>query len=274
MRTSIFFQGIFCLLFLAGLAGCQTTPSARQTQAIEEMDRILNQGMAEARRKSMATPHGAAAAILDRLEKTKRYVDEVEKGERNFDLEEMLALTRKSQALVASLQSEFQLALNADVAFRLGGYQPSDLLAGGQAILDEFAASILEAQLPEYQQKFPGVPLVVTLSTTGYADAVRPAAPLVRDLLRTHPKPAPADPVAKRRFLNRLLSIRRSRTINRHLQNRLREPLREAGVALGPPSIEGRGEAFPAPPDTVTPPYRDRDDRRRICKIYSNILIQ
>jgi hypothetical protein len=263
-----------CLLLIACLFGCQLTQNRRQAEVLGEMDALLNQGIAEARRQAEADPGGASAKILAQLRKTKQYVDQVESGEQEFDLEEMLALTQKSMALVKNLQSEFKLVLNADVAFRLGGYEAADLQAGGQRILDEFADSIVEAQLPEYREKFPEVPLMLVVSTTGYADAVAPGAALARELMALQTEPAPNDPLERRRHLNRLLSVRRSQTINRYIQDRLRSRLRQAGVAMGPPSVEGLGEAFPNPPETVSPPYRERDERRRICKIYSNVLIQ
>jgi hypothetical protein len=262
------------LLLLAFLSGCQMPDSRRQAEVVGEMDALLNQGIAKAQRQAEADPGGASAMILAQLRKTKQYVDQVESGEQEFDLEEMLALTQKSMALVENLQSEFKLVLNADVAFQLGGYEAADLQAGGQRILDEFADSIVEAQLPEYQEKFPEVPLMVVVSTTGYADAVAPGGALARELMAVDSGPLPNDPQERRRHLNRLLSIRRSQTINRYIGDRLRSRLQRTGVALGPPSMEGLGEAFPNPPETVSPPYRERDERRRICKIYSSVLIQ
>lgn len=268
------YRGMVCLLLAACLSGCQPAQPRRQAEILGEMDALLNQGIAEASRQAQADPGGASAKILERLRKTKQFVEQVESGEQEFDLEEMLALTQKSMALVENLQSEFKLVLNADVAFRLGGYEAADLQAGGQRILDEFADSIVQAQVPEYQEKFPEVPLMVVVSTAGYADAVAPGAELARELTAFETEPVPSDAAERRRHLNRLLSIRRSQTINRYIQDRLRDRLRQAGVAMGPPSVEGLGEAFPNPPETVSPPYRERDERRRICKIYSTILIQ
>lgn len=274
MNARILFRSMVCLLVLAGLPGCQSAQTRRQADALEKMDALLSDGIAEARQKAQADPDGPSSTILDQLRKTKRYVDRVETGEQSFNLEEMLALTRKTMALVENLKSEFKLVLSADVAFRLGGHETDDLLADGRRILNEFADSILEAQIPEYQEKFPGVSLMVALSITGYADAVPPAEALARELLAGQTEPLPENSVKRRRHLNRLLSIRRSQTINRHLQDRLRSRLQRAGLAMGPPSVEGMGESLPTAPKTVRPAYRERDERRRICKIYSNILIQ
>lgn len=270
---------IFLWMFCVSLiAGCQMLGDAQKseekTEIIANINAILERGIKEADEKVSKDPKSPSAFILSQLRETKRYVDQVEGEEVEFNVEEMLYLTQKTMALVENLKQEFKLVLNADVAFQLGGFEPDDLLEGGQEILDRFAERIVNSQLAEYRKAFPAVTLLVVVSTKGYADEVGQGRRLTDELMKFAPAPLPEEVVERRRFLNEILSVRRSQTINAYVRNQIEAKLKGANVQMGEPIVEGFGEEYPENPEEVDPPYRKEDMRRRICKVYSNILIK
>lgn len=266
----------YVLLWLSAallLIGCASGQPAKRDQLLQNLDQMVDQGIQDARRNLARDPAGMASEILEQLQQTQRYVARAEQDPTAFDAEEMLRLTQKTMALIENLKQDFQLVVRTDVGFRLGGYRPDHLLADGKAILDAFADRILTLQLAEYRQQFPDAPLRIVIVTRGYADEIAPNKDLARALW-----PQTADALSltdpeRRRVLNQRLSLRRSQTINAYIRRRLERRLTAPNVEIGPPVIEGHGEALPEPGDGVQPPYRKKDPRRRICKVYSKLVI-
>jgi len=119
----------------------------------------------------------------------------------------------------------------------------------------------------------------VFIQVIGYADSVEPSGRLQASL-KSFSCLSDSDFTINEingRLLNKELSCRRAKSIKRYLNQNLWDnfPHNDSKLELVAIKYEGRGEQFPYIfRGKNHKPYQQRDERRRICKLYANVFVE
>ncbi len=268
-----------CLLALAlMLTGCATGNDLerQQQEALLEIMSILDQTIEETEKilKNNPDPTNQYLDILDKLQAMKGIIQEIKKGNAPYDEALIQQYTRKIQEIEANIRNSVDKVFSSDVFFGLGKYQISDLSEEGKADLRGFVDAVMERQVKVFRKMFPQRTLVVNIKGVGYADETPLGSELAETLTERIDGPIPDAPSARKKVLNQELSYLRAESIVEYIKLELRRRLKDKNCVIGEPEIQGLGEALPYPKGYVDPPYKARDERRRICKIYSKITLE
>lgn len=176
---------------------------------------------------------------------------------------QMIADLENTLAVTYSIQNNHVRTVGSDISFQKGSYRLSE---NGKTALGGFVNEILD-ELPQNNDK----PLVMNIRVIGYTDRLNFAkdSKLKKEIIENTEAEIPEDPKAQRQFLNQRLSELRAREMMNYLVSTIHQQT-SGGMNLHIESETiGRGEDIP---ENVPPPYPTSDPRRRICKIYVNLI--
>jgi len=202
-------------------------------------------------------------AVLDDLT---RKSNAVSSGQKTLSLKEVIDDINMLIQTEAMIGSTTQAVIGADdIAFNIGEYQ---LTPESQTLLAKLAQQILAAR-QQIAAQYPDKKVIIQLNALGYADeADFRSESLLQVLTKDDTVDVPDDPIKRRQFLNQRLSTLRAQATSAYLKQELLKV---------PPNIRiqsetiGKGETLPA---NLKPPFPTSDQRRRICKIYSYVIVQ
>jgi outer membrane protein OmpA-like peptidoglycan-associated protein len=216
-----------------------------------------------------ADPDNPLQDFLPKINDLLDYSEAIEDGT------EILALNRVIRDLedVINIKHNADTNVNAtlasDVSFDTGKYA---LSARGKQLLRDFFSGII-AQQRDYLDHYADQTITMRIKVVGYTDqqGFRKGTALWQALLEGVEEQFPTEPIQQRRFLNQRLSHFRANTISGYIRNLIEA--QETDVFIEQ-NIIGRGEDVP-PGITVSYPPEDSvaDGTRRICKIYSYVLV-
>ncbi len=256
------------------LSGCSTL-SRQQNQALMEILDILESAIAEAEDmlKSNPDPTSQFGDVLEKLNSIKDVIYEIQRGNAPYDEKRLSEYMDKIQEIEANIRNAVDKVFSSDVFFGLGKYKIEDLSDEGRNSIQEFTRAIAETQVNSFRKVFPDRCLVIVLKAVGYADETPLGDELSEILKREISGPLPDDPEERKKMLNQKLSWLRARSISEHIQQQLESMPETENIVIGLPDIQGMGEEYPYAEESADPPYQSQDERRRICKIYSRILV-
>lgn len=268
----------WALAFALTFSGCASTNDLERQQqaALLEILSLLDQTIEETEEilENNPDPTNQYVDILDKLQAMKRIIEEIRSGNAPYDEDLLQQYTRKIREIEANIRNSVDKVFSSDVFFGLGKYQISELSEEGKADLMGFVDAVMERQMKVFRKMFPDRTLVVNIKAVGYADETPLGPELARTLTERIAGPIPDAPGARKKVLNQELSYLRAESIVGYIEMELKPRLAERNGVVGEPEIQGMGEALPYTKGYVDPPYTARDERRRICKIYSKITLE
>ncbi len=278
MKNNLKRWGIVLLFMTAGISGCMTysTLTREESQILGEILDMLDTTITEAEEKIQIRPDPTSPLkkFTEKLADRREYLKMVEAGEVPYDPELVSKYSDEVRDIQVNIRNPVERVLETDISFGLGKYEIANLADEGRKVLGEFAREIMSALVDKQKKLFPDRTFVITVRTIGYADEVQPGPKLTEALTEGEKESLPQDPVERRKVLNRELSRRRSQTINEYITMKLEAELEYPQVKIGVPEIMGLGEEFPYLRETIFPPYKSEDKRRRICKVHGKVLRQ
>ena len=212
-------------------------------------------------------PENPLQEFLPALTEILDYSEAIGDDQREVDIVKVLADLETVTEIGNNAQKTMKQTLESDVSFASGEYE---LSKAGEQILAQHCQAII-ATKQEFQQEYSDRTILVKIHVTGYTDEVdfREGTNLLKLLTEgMEEDKVPRTQPALRKFLNRRLSEFRADTIGEFLvQYMLQE---DPETVIEQKSI-GFGEGLPA---GIDPPYPLVDPRRRICRIYTYILVR
>ncbi|MCP4353420.1 MAG: hypothetical protein GY795_48850 [Desulfobacterales bacterium] len=266
---------ITVLMLMIILTGCATMfLSTEQKEVLTEILEILDTSIVEAEDKYKLKPDPTSPMkdFVETLTDRREYISQVEKGKIPYDANLVSKYFDEIKGIVTNIRYPVGRILEADVFFKLGEYKISGLSVKGKEILNNFAKDVIDILVKNQRRVFPRKKLSIIVRTIGYADEITPGAGLA-EVLTKNAENFPEEPDMKKIFLNKKLSRLRAEAINDYIRQQLKINLKDPNVIIGPPHIIGLGEELPYPEDMISPPYKPKDARRRICKIHGNVFI-
>ncbi len=264
------------LLFIAIIiSGCCNMLTHEEQNTLEEILGILDTTIVEAEEsiRKKPDPTSPMKTFAEKLHKHKEYAQDIKDGKTPYDETKLKQFKEEALGIRTNIRNPVERIMQADISYQLGEYKIEHLSERGKFILNEFTKEIMSPLLDEQQKLFPNRELVITIKTIGYADETPLSKLLAMNLVKDKSIEVPTNPVEKRRFLNRELSLYRAQSIADYVIKQLKSSIGSVKTVIGTPRIIGLGEGFPYPADTVSPPYKAMDERRRICKIHATVLI-
>lgn len=170
-------------------------------------------------------------------------------------------------ALAETLESD-------DVSFDRGKYELNE--KGMQQLRDGFLARFRVTE-QKFTSRYEGRKFVIVIKTVGYTDEQGFSLETKQKLLEKagETQSLPTGSKEERKFLNQLLSQFRAESINNFLKESIAGILAEKekkNINIRfEQQIVGKGEEIPP---NVLSPYPRNDTRRRICKLFSYILVE
>ncbi len=263
----IFMMGV--LLF----SGCGELLSHKEIEKRDGMTRelisISSLTLQEINAKVGDDPYNPLRERVPELEESLDYAQKVRAGDVLFDLEQMVERFNRIKAIRANLRQSIYLVLETDVSFPPGKYMVTDLLGAGKKVLDESVEKVISFTA-DLRKQIPMDTLVITIATVGYADGMQPSKELEFEIADGIGGVVTPNKAQMKKLLNTELSRRRSQTVNQYIFQHVKNKLDIPRVVLGEPRITGLGEEYPS--KNISPPFQQNDSRRRICKIYGNVL--
>ncbi len=242
-----------------------------------EVMELLDTTILEAEETAIIKPDPASPMkdFAETLNEKREYLRQVEAGEIPYNPELVSKFADEIREIQLHIQTPVERVLETDVSFEIGKYHISDLADGGKAMLREFVREVMDVLIRKQKALFPDRTFLVTVRTTGYADGISLGWELRKRLTQGMEEPLPQEAAEARQVLNRELSLRRAESISTHIMKELENQLGDTtGVIIGVPEIMGMGEELPYPGQTISPPYKVNDKRRRICKVYGRVFRQ
>jgi outer membrane protein OmpA-like peptidoglycan-associated protein len=220
--------------------------------------------------KVKSDPENPLKAFIPKLHEVIRLSKQIQSGieipEIHDVVEEARATAVNSDLAYRTQQDE---ELESDVTFSFGKYNLSD--SGRQRIRQLVVEGIMGVR-DDYIQNHPEQSPNTTINILGYTDEAGflENGTLFRQLVKgidTLPEKQPD----RRQFLNKRLSMFRAKEIQQYIEKIYLKNAGKAAMEQVLLHTEGRGETYPNSPEQMDPPYRRKDPRRRICKIYFSL---
>jgi hypothetical protein len=217
-------------------------------------------------------PDNIMKEFTQKLDENLRYA-EAFKGDSQRIVERIAAInkTQKDAEFNLKAQQNLNRIVEFDILFDEGKYEFIDLSEEGKDIIREFAEGLITI-INDYAEMYPDQTITIKIKTIGYADELdfSEGTDLIEQLVQGLKTNVPQIQPARRKFLNKRLSLFRARVINEMIQQLviLSETVNKDVRLDIQPDIEGKGEEIPP---GIQAPYPVPDQRRRICRI-SNIL--
>jgi outer membrane protein OmpA-like peptidoglycan-associated protein len=212
-------------------------------------------------------PENPLQEFLPALTEILDYSEAIDDEQGDVDIVKVLADLETVTEIGNNAQKTMKQTLESDVSFASGEYELSD---AGKQILAQHCQVIIAAT-QEFQQEYPDRTILIKIHVSGYTDEVdfREGTNLLKLLTEgMEEDEIPRTQPALRKFLNRRLSEFRADTIGEFLVQYI---LQEDPETVIERKSIGFGEGLPA---GIDPPYPLVDPRRRICRIYTYILVR
>lgn len=195
------------------------------------------------------------------------YSEEIKTTQSDIDLIKVLAHFEHVTEVSQHAQNMVRRTVESDVSFESGQYRLSE---GGKQVVAEYCREILIAK-QELAVLYPERDIVIRINLAGYTDPVdfREGTNLLKQLTDgVDPATIPSQEPELRKFLNRRLSEFRVATLGDFMRECLQES--EPEILL---ELHGIGFGEEMPPG-VSQSVILSDQRRRICKVFTYILLR
>ena len=194
------------------------------------------------------------------------YSEGIGNGQQEVDITKVLQDFDKITKIEHTTQKTMKQTLESDASFGPGEYEISDK---GKEALDAYCEAIIAGKR-EFDKLYPDRTILIKIKVLGYTDQVdfREGTSLLKQLIEGVEDEVPRTQPAQRQFLNRRLSELRAEMLSDYIVKYIGR--RDLGGRIEQEAI-GLGEEFP--PD-ISSPYPQQDSRRRICKIYTYVLVR
>jgi len=265
-----------CLLFLfLIIAGCSHYLTKEQSETLIEILEILNRTIAETEAIMNKNPDPTSPynELSKKLKIIQQHINRIKAGQEPYDAEVMSKYSNEIIGIQMNVQNPVNRILGVDVFFEPGRYKISEFSAEGKKVLDAFAEDIIELQVKKLRRFFPGKQLAIVIKVIGYADEMPLSQWFAQELKKDINAVIPEDSIEKRKMLNRELSFRRAQSIAEYVKAQVQDTIEIEDVKIDPPIIIGLGEILPYSEENFDPPYKSKDQRRRICKIHGNVFV-
>ncbi|XCN73496.1 MAG: hypothetical protein Q3M24_01725 [Candidatus Electrothrix aestuarii] len=212
-------------------------------------------------------PSSPLGGFLPKLKKITKKTAQILNNEAPYNNNEMSEYLSYIEQGVINSEPDLENVLENDVSFPSGKYHISNLSDKSKVVLKGFVRDSVFPLITRYRKKHPNEHLIVTIKTVGYADSSPPGgnlAALLDDKLPNLSKSM----VERRKQRNKELSRLRAEIINDYILQEMNSELPHAPRIEIKKNIKGLGEELPY--NEIN--YRERDDRRRICKAYVTVL--
>jgi len=215
-------------------------------------------------------PDNPLQEFVPKIDELLEYSDKLELGVEIIALNKVLDDLEKVTVITHNLNPNLSTILDSDISFDTGKYELSD---NGKEMLTKFFRKIIKEQ-QEYLSQFTGRSVSMKITVVGYTDqqGFQKGSKLAKLLIEGMEADLPENALEQRKFLNQRLSQFRANTIGEYIQQVISENDSNINVQL---NIIGLGEELPR---GVTPPYPASDSvsdpSRRICKVYSSVIVE
>lgn len=212
-------------------------------------------------------PDNPVKDFLPQLDEMLDYAGQLQRGE-EVSLDKVVANTTNLVMIADSKQRLIEEKLESDISFALGRY---DLAEQGDRAIAEIVRKIVAGKNDSLSQ-YPDRTVTIKVKVTGYTDETgfRDGSPLIETLMAHCSIIRSQTGVQQRQALNRCLSELRARTISDRLFDFLSSQISELNTLVFiEQEVEGKGEEIPP---GISNPYPTKDERRRICKVYSYVI--
>lgn len=215
---------------------------------------------------SQEDPGNPLEEFLPALEEMLNYSAKLEKSQDVIDVLKVLDDFERVTEIQHNTQKTMKQTLESDVSFASGSYVLSEQ---GQQILRMYCQSIMTAQR-EFQQFYPNRQVLIKVHVVGYTDQLdfRKGTNLLKQLQDKLGEKVPQQQSDLRKALNQCLAELRAATISTFIVEQVFQADSHASIEQ---QRLGMGEDLPA---NLAPPYPLSDPRRRMCKIYTYILVR
>lgn len=215
-------------------------------------------------------PENPLKSFIPKLQEIISLSEQIQKGAKITEIhrlvEDARTTTMDSQIGYQTQQDE---EIESDVTFAFGKYE---LSPKGRERIQELTTEDIMPARRRYAEQNQGKAPNTYIHINGYTDEAGfiEHGPLFRELTKGV-NDLPAQSEERRKLLNQRLSMFRAQEIQRHIEKTYIQTEGADALEHVIITISGRGEAYPYPPENVHPPYRRKDPRRRICKIYFSL---
>jgi len=267
---------MFMLITIPLMSGCAGTPhglAENETELLNEIMDLLDTTLDKAEKKVWmgSMSDSSMDIIVEELAGKQNYVRQVEAGQLPYDPELLMKTINEIRELRANI-GDISKELEAEISFRLGRYEISDLPENEKEVLEQFVHQSADILLQSHAL-FPEKTPVIHIRSIGYADGTSPRGKLLKSLKAHMEEPLPKKKEERRQALNKALSQLRARKVSEYLIKGLETISESPPFEIRELEITGAGEEFPYSQDMISPPYEKKDERRRICKVYVQISI-
>ncbi|GAK50387.1 lipoprotein, putative [Candidatus Moduliflexus flocculans] len=216
-------------------------------------------------------PDNPLKEFLPKIDELLDYSTKLESGSEVIALNKVLEDLEEVVTIKHNTDENITATLDSDISFDPGKYELSDT---GKQLLKDFFERIVAKQQEYLSQFSSGKRVTMKITVIGYTDqqGFQKGTALVKTLTEGMEGTVPEKSLDLRRFLNLRLSQFRANTIGEYI----REVIEQADhrVVVEQNNI-GRGEDVPP---GITPSYKDSDSvsdpSRRICKVYSYVIVE
>ena len=212
-------------------------------------------------------PESPLQEFLPTLSEILDYSEEIEGSQQEIDITRVLTDFEKVTEIGQSAQKAIKYTVESDISFASGEYRLSEQ---GKLAIEEHCLTIIRVK-EELKQRYPDRNIIITINIVGYTEQVdfREGTNLLKLLTEgIEPQEIPKTKLGQRKFLNRRLSEFRVRSIGERRLGYFQQHAPDVQVTY---EGIGVGEEIPL---GVSEPYPLIDPRRRICKIYTYVLIR
>jgi outer membrane protein OmpA-like peptidoglycan-associated protein len=209
-------------------------------------------------------PLGELRPVIDNISMK---IDRIERDQEVLTLTEVIDDINMLVEANAIMESNIQQTIEADaIVFEKGKFAISEQ---GKQQLENIVEQILAVKT-NVTQEYPDKTVAIQITTVGYTDQLdfRWASDALETLTQNLNQKVPTNTTERREFLNQRLSELRARVVNEYLTQRILHIDANAKINQ---EIIGKGEQLPP---GVSPPYPISDPRRRICKMYSYVILE
>lgn len=215
-------------------------------------------------------PDNPLKEFIPKLNDLLDYSAQLESGQQLIALNRVIEDLNEVINIKHNADMNSNAVLPSDVSFDSGKY---DLSENGENLLKKFFEGVI-AEQRAYLSQYTGKTVTMKVTVLGYTDqqGFRKGTELVKTLLQGIENQLPQEPTEQRKFLNQRLSWRRANTIGEYIQQIITQADTRIYVEQ---DIVGRGEELPPGNSTMySSSDSSADPQRRICKIYSSIIVK
>jgi len=277
MKNSVRAVFFLFIVFGVGLA-CSglRTKLADIDNTLQEVKRMLS----TFKQEGVIDPTSPEETLLkEQLAIVEQDVVAMQEGKKTIGADILVNISKKLKIIVINYQKGLSEIVREDISFASGEYDVENITAQGRAFLNRFSQLVINELIDNFRKIFPEEKLKVFIQVIGYADSVAPTGQLrasLKSLSCLSDSNLPINEVHGG-LLNKELSCRRAKSIKKYLTQNLLDnfPHNDSKLKLAAITYKGEGEQFPYLfRGNNHKPYSERDERRRVCKLYANVFVE